>query len=102
MSIWFASSAETNKYKINQGDLLTLPVQDIKVNGLVLAKEHFFFTEQLNRELWQPIHSRFLVSETRQLRAFSLIARLVQMTIDETEVIYLTGLRRASMRRSRV
>ena len=86
-SIWFDDSLKATKVKLDNLKSLVPPLLDFKISSLVVSDEHFFFDDTLNHELWRPVTQRIQIDQDKALRSAGIILRLVNMTIDATEVI---------------
>lgn len=86
-SLWFGAHREKQKSEISAGGDLIIPGTNKKIGQVSFSAEHFSFGEHFNEEVWRPINGRVKMRRTMATRSGGATVRLVEMTIEETEVI---------------
>lgn len=84
---WFGEKVSQSLEIIDQFAELQHPTQKKRLAKVKLEDDSFAFEGALNQEIWQPAQSKFIVEKTHTLRSGDLILKLVEMTIEESEVI---------------
>jgi hypothetical protein len=87
VSLWFNHARPVDRQRLMQGNILLVPNTNKKVAKVLLSDTHFRFEDSLNQEIWRPVMGKTEVTKHHTLRSGSLIMRLTEMTIDETEVL---------------
>ena len=87
IGVWFNHSGPSDRQNLRQGSTLNLPNTNTSVAKVRFSDRSFSFEERINQEIWCPLTQKTEVKKTDTLRSGTLIMRLTEMTIDETEVI---------------
>lgn len=87
IGVWFSSRGESVRAKVDEKGELINPYTDRKSGTIRFLRDTFSFEERFTDEVWRPIHRRSLLHQALTLRSSNTVLRLVEMTLEETEVI---------------
>ena len=86
-ALWFSAQGQSAKVNLGRGGPLVHPLSKRKSGTIKLMRDAFQFEERFGAEVWRPLARRERFRQSLTLRSVNAVIRLVEMTIEQTEVI---------------